>query len=119
MMTSYYRVCNKYFFKFIMKRKFKTLLSTIQPMSTKRTSISHLNSVSIHIKQTTTYASGKPDPGFRQAHKCGREKPLNGVQTLPSCYYVSRKVFEWLMKFIINSLCRLTGHTVVVFWANI
>jgi hypothetical protein len=37
-----------------------------------------------HTKKTTTYDVGNPDPGFGQAQKCGREKPVNGMSTMLS-----------------------------------
>jgi len=43
-----------------MKRKFKQWWSTTPPISTTRTSTSHLNSLSI---KTTTYDVGNPSPG--------------------------------------------------------
>jgi hypothetical protein len=50
-------------------------------ISTKRTIIFHLNSLS--IKKTTTYEVRNPGPGLRQAQKCGRVKYINGIPTLP------------------------------------
>jgi hypothetical protein len=35
-------------------------------------------------KKTMTYDAGNPDPGFIQAHKHGRFKPVNGIPTFPS-----------------------------------
>jgi hypothetical protein len=34
-------------------------------------------------KNTTTYDVGNPDPGLRQATKCGMVKLVNGIPTLP------------------------------------
>ena len=51
-----------------MKRMFKQLWSTILPISTKRTTISHLNSLNTK-KKTTTYDIENPDPGLGQAQK--------------------------------------------------
>jgi hypothetical protein len=35
-------------------------------------------------KKTMTYDAGNPDPGFIQAHKHGRFKPVNIIPTFPS-----------------------------------
>ena len=58
-----------------MKRMFKQLWSTILPISTKRTTISHLNSL-ITKKKTTTYDIDNPDPGLRQAQKVYTVEPV-------------------------------------------
>ena len=35
-------------------------------------------------KETMIYAFGNPGPGLRQAHTCGRAKPVCGIPTLLS-----------------------------------
>ena len=37
-----------------------------------------------HTQETTTYDVGNPGPCLRQAQKCDRVKPVNGVPTLSS-----------------------------------
>ena len=48
---------------------------------TKQTTTSHLKL--LNIKKTTNYDVGNPDPVLGQAQKCGRDKPVNGIPTLP------------------------------------
>jgi hypothetical protein len=37
----------------------------------------------IEHKKHTTFDVGNPDPGLRQAQKCGRVKSVNEIPTLP------------------------------------
>jgi len=71
-----------------MKRRFKQCWSTILPISTIETIISHLKS--LNIKNTPTYGIGDPDPDFGQAQICGRFKLVNEIPTLPLlCMYTN------------------------------
>ena len=54
--------------------------STIPPISIKRATTSHLNS--LNTKMTMTYDIGNPDPGLEQAQICGVIKPVNVIPTL-------------------------------------
>jgi len=38
----------------------------------------------IEYKKDYNISLGNPGSGFRQAHKCGGVKPVNGIPTLPS-----------------------------------
>jgi len=53
----------------IIKRKLKTVISTITPISTKR--------------NTTTYEVENTGPAKGQTQKCGGVKPVNGIPTTP------------------------------------
>lgn len=65
----------------VIKRRFsKRWWSTMQPMSTERTTI--LSHKSLNTK-TTTYSDGNVGPGFRQAQKCCGFKPLDKIPTTP------------------------------------
>ena len=71
-----------------MKRKFKHLCSTIQPIkqnvSTKRTITYLLNS--LNIKRTTTYNVRNTGSSLGQVHKCGRVKQVNVTPKLSFWY---------------------------------
>ena len=66
--------------------------------STEWTTSSHLKSLS--LKKTMIYDIGNPNPGLRQAHKCGGIKPVNmGSQPLLIIRYIFTFTFyhrnEW------------------------
>ena len=50
-------------------RNYKQWLSTIPPVSTKRTITAHI--LPLNTKNTTTYDVSNPDPGLGQTQKCG------------------------------------------------
>jgi hypothetical protein len=62
-----------------MKREIKQYWSTISSISTKRTTTSHLKSLSLNAKKTMTYGIGNPCPSFGQAQQCGGVKLFNGT----------------------------------------
>ena len=53
--------------------------STIPPISTKQTTISHFKPTA---NKNETNDVGNPGPGLGQAQKCGRVKTVNGIPTL-------------------------------------
>ena len=53
--------------------------STIPPISTKQTTISHFKPTA---NKNETYDVGNPGPVLGQAQKCGRVKTVNGIATL-------------------------------------
>jgi hypothetical protein len=53
----------------VLKRNHKQWLSTIPPVSTKRTITAHI--LPQNTKTTTTYDVSNPDPGLGQRQKCG------------------------------------------------
>jgi hypothetical protein len=61
-----------------MKRKFEKRWSTIPPLSTTRSTTSHLKS--LNTKNTTTYADGYQGSCLGQTQRCGLIKPVNVIQ---------------------------------------
>jgi hypothetical protein len=62
-----------------MKRTFKEWWSTIPPISTKGTTISHINS----LNTKKTYDIGYPVTSLEQAQQCGGVKFVNVIPILP------------------------------------
>ena len=43
------------------------------------------------MEKTITYDARNPGPGWGQAQKCGRFKPVNGITTLPFLLAIDRE----------------------------
>jgi hypothetical protein len=61
----------------IMKRKLKQWWSTNRPISSKRSTVSHLKLV--NTKRNMTCGIGNPGPGLGLLQKLGRVKSVNGI----------------------------------------
>ena len=85
----------------IIKRKFKQWLSTIPPIWTKRTIISHLNSISTK----KTYDIGNPGHGMCQAQNSDVEV-INVIPILP----------VWLLDFERQCIYKLVRDSSAVRW---
>jgi len=70
----------------------------VNTISTNPTITSHLNSLNIKKRGTTTYDIGNPSPGSEQALKCGGVEPVNGITAKNKLTYSIRKHVKGILK---------------------